>query len=60
LPSFNFCDCHPLSANYTALRKNRSELLELKHLLIHADNFLSDSAVNIADLNAEDVTTRKF
>ena len=47
------------SGNYTALKKNRLELLELKHLLIQADHFLSDSAVHIADLNAED-TTRKF
>ncbi len=44
------------SGNYTALKRNRLELLELKHLLIHADNFLSDSAVQIADLNAEDTT----
>ena len=48
-----------ISANYTALKKNRLELLELKHLLIQADNFLSDPAVQIADLHAED-TTREY
>ena len=52
-------DCCEVTGNYTALKKNRLELLELKHLLIQADHFLSDSAVHIADLNAED-TTRKF
>ncbi len=38
-----------------ALNKNRQELLELKHLLLQADNFLSDPAVLIPDSQYDDL-----
>ena len=50
------------SGNYCALKKNRSELIELKHLLMKADDFLAITNINnvqVADIQSEIVTTRK-
>ncbi len=47
-------DLSDVTGNYVALRKNQLELLELKHLLLRTETFLSETHLNIGSGAAGD------
>jgi len=52
-------DLTEVTTNYVALRKNESELTELKHLLLlKTEAFLAETSFQIAGDSADDQETR--